>query len=141
MSFRDHKIDVPKTGELLKKSLTQKCKVKGCGELITPYEGPGSDKYCREHQLQLMEYGGLANGNKIHTLNRVPHCEGCGWVPEEDDRISSIDDPVVKNRVVRSVLDVDHVDGDHFNNDDNLMTLCKICHAIKTIVNQDYLRK
>lgn len=30
-------------------------------------------------------------------------------------------------------LDVDHIDGDHYNNDpDNLQTLCANCHRLKT---------
>jgi 5-methylcytosine-specific restriction endonuclease McrA len=38
-----------------------------------------------------------------------------------------------------SFLEVDHIDGDHTNNDvKNLQTLCKNCHAIKTNVSRDY---
>ena len=37
-------------------------------------------------------------------------------------------------------LDTDHIDGNPKNNDeDNLMTLCKCCHAIKTNMFLDYL--
>jgi len=142
MSFRDHKIDSPKIGELLRRSLTEQCRSKGCKQLLTPFEGPGSDKYCREHQLKLMDYGGLAKVSKEHSFSRKEFCEVCGWEPASDPRISSIEDPVVKNMVIRSVLDVDHIDGDHFNNDPkNHQTACKICHAIKTMVNRDFLRK
>ena len=35
-------------------------------------------------------------------------------------------------------LDLDHKDGDHFNNDpSNIQTLCKSCHATKTHINGD----
>ena len=37
-----------------------------------------------------------------------------------------------------AVLDLDHIDGDHFNNvAENMQTLCKICHALKTKANGD----
>jgi hypothetical protein len=37
-------------------------------------------------------------------------------------------------------LDVDHIDGVHYNDDDdNLQTLCKCCHAYKTMVNEENL--
>ena len=33
----------------------------------------------------------------------------------------------------KKFLNVDHIDGNHYNNDpDNLMTLCPTCHAVKT---------
>lgn len=39
-------------------------------------------------------------------------------------------------------LDLDHIDGDHYNNDpDNLQTLCCGCHREKTSVNNDHGRK
>jgi len=42
--------------------------------------------------------------------------------------------------IVHSVqLDVDHIDGNPTNHDpSNLQTLCKCCHAYKTIINRDY---
>jgi 5-methylcytosine-specific restriction endonuclease McrA len=36
-------------------------------------------------------------------------------------------------------LDVDHIDGDHTNNElNNLQTLCANCHRLKTQVNNDH---
>ena len=36
-------------------------------------------------------------------------------------------------------LDVDHIDGDHANNEtDNLQTLCANCHRLKTYANKDW---
>lgn len=36
-------------------------------------------------------------------------------------------------------LDVDHIDGNHKNNNiDNLQTLCANCHRLKTVMNKDY---
>jgi hypothetical protein len=43
-------------------------------------------------------------------------CERCDFVPEDPCQ-----------------LDVDHIDGDHKNNDlSNLQTLCANCHRLKT---------
>ena len=40
------------------------------------------------------------------------------------------------------MLDVDHKDGNHDNNNpDNLQTLCKCCHAYKGNINKDYKSK
>lgn len=48
-------------------------------------------------------------------------CVRCGFVPEH-----------------MCQLDVDHIDGDHSNNDkDNLQTLCANCHRLKTFTNKD----
>lgn len=49
-------------------------------------------------------------------------CSFCGFVP-----------------VNMCQLDVDHIDGNHENNDpDNLQTLCANCHRLKTFLNKDY---
>jgi len=38
------------------------------------------------------------------------------------------------------MLDVDHINGDPADNREaNLQTLCKCCHAYKTVMNKDYL--
>jgi len=48
-------------------------------------------------------------------------CERCGFIPEH-----------------RVQLDVDHIDGDHINNNpSNLQTLCANCHRLKTMLNGD----
>lgn len=39
-------------------------------------------------------------------------------------------------------LDIDHIDGNHNNNDpNNLQILCANCHRLKTWKNQDWKRK
>jgi len=52
-------------------------------------------------------------------------CERCGFVPEHI-----------------SQLDVDHINGDHFDNTPtNLQTLCANCHRLKTYMNKEWLPK
>lgn len=48
-------------------------------------------------------------------------CEKCGFIPEDICQ-----------------LDVDHIDGNHKNNDSsNLQTLCANCHRLKTKIQKD----
>jgi len=52
-------------------------------------------------------------------------CESCGFIPEHPCQ-----------------LDVDHIDGNHSNNDQsNLQTLCANCHRLKTQINKDWENK
>lgn len=67
---------------------------------------------------------------KATDLNKRPYlkykkgyCECCGFLPTHSCQ-----------------LDVDHVDGNHKNNNpDNLQTLCANCHRLKTFLNRDWL--
>ena len=37
-------------------------------------------------------------------------------------------------------LDMDHIDGDHYHNvPENIQTICKNCHAVKSRENKDHL--
>ena len=57
-----------------------------------------------------------------YTRYKKDHCELCGFIA-----------------VHRVQLDVDHIDGDHTNNDvENLQTLCANCHRLKTQTNNDH---
>jgi len=48
--------------------------------------------------------------------------------------------PKKYNSLLRAALTVDHIDGNHENNDpENLVTLCSNCHNIKTIEYGDNL--
>jgi len=39
-------------------------------------------------------------------------------------------------------LDMDHIDGDHFNNvPENIQTLCKNCHSMKSYLERDHLNQ
>ena len=46
------------------------------------------------------------------------------------------------NSVYKCQFDVDHIDGNHSNNNlDNLQTLCANCHRLKTHLNGDHKKK
>ena len=58
-----------------------------------------------------------------YRVHKKDYCEMCGFVA-----------------LHRVQLDVDHVDGNHANNDvSNLMTLCANCHRLKTQMNNDHM--
>ena len=60
---------------------------------------------------------------KPYAKYKKDYCEVCGFVA-----------------VHPAQLDVDHIDGEHFNNEpSNLQTLCANCHRLKTILNGDHL--
>jgi len=62
---------------------------------------------------------------KPYSKYKKPFCEFCGFVA-----------------VHSCQLDVDHIDGNHHNNDlDNLQTLCANCHRLKTQLQKDYKHK
>lgn len=55
---------------------------------------------------------------KYHKGDR---CEDCGFIPKH-----------------KCQLDVDHIDGNHSNNNpDNFRTLCANCHRLKTFLQKD----
>ena len=142
MAFREANMDKLKEGALLKKARSLRCTVEGCDKVVTPYQGPGSDKYCREHQRTLSEYGGLSTGAKVYSFSRKDKCECCGFDPLTHPWIQSITDPKVQNAAIRSVLTVDHIDANHNNdNPENHQTLCPTCHNIKTIKFGDNVKR
>jgi len=56
-----------------------------------------------------------------YAIHKKDYCQQCGFNP-----------------VHPSQLDVDHIDGDRWNNDpSNLQTLCANCHRLKTHLNGD----
>lgn len=57
-----------------------------------------------------------------YRVHKKDYCEHCGFQP-----------------VHKSQLDVDHIDGNKYNNDpSNLQTLCANCHRLKTHLNKDW---
>lgn len=87
----------------------------------------GRRLYNKRCQGCAYEERGLPRSNsykykKPYLLYKGYVCIKCGFVPEHICQ-----------------LDVDHIDGNHTNNDvSNLQTLCANCHRLKTHLNGDY---
>jgi hypothetical protein len=70
------------------------------------------------------------------TIHKKEFCENVdgrlGWkcpVPSE----------AWKNLDMLNALDLEHLDGDHFNNVcENVDTICKLCHGKKSVMNNDF---
>lgn len=102
------------------------CRHPGC---LLPADNAGNGnyhKFCTTHHK--IKYNMGNNGYKKHRKDYCENEEGyLGYYCT-----ASIVDP-------RYQLDVDHIDGDPTNNEpDNLMTLCKCCHSLKTIMFRDF---
>jgi len=122
-----------------------------CNNATTLYAGPGQD-LCDEHRMMLKEYGGLAVLDKPYSFQRAYICEYCGVdVREQAEHHHQMLYPEVawqdvpdirKNEIYRTLMDVDHKDGNHENNHpDNLQTLCKVCHGVKTVMEQNSVNR
>ncbi|QHZ60024.1 hypothetical protein PJKIFABJ_00088 [Pseudomonas phage PE09] len=84
----------------------------------TPFVANRKDKvFCRRLCKQ------ATKGKDKYKLYKGDSCECCGFVA-----------------IHKVQLDVDHIDGNHFNNDpSNLQTLCANCHRLKTFLNGEYM--
>lgn len=143
--LRDPNKDKIKSQSILKEQYVSqcKCKLEDCDNDLTIFDGPGSDGYCREHQLQLTEYGGMGKADRPHTFYRGWVCEKCGYDPREDSQFDDIDDPFHKLRCMRGVMHGDHLERKSDGGADiadNIQTLCCRCHMIKTYKEKDYLK-
>jgi hypothetical protein len=145
-TIRDPNKDKLKSQSILKEQikLDCKCKLEDCNNPITMFEGPGSDSYCREHQLDMVEYGtGLGKADRPHTFYRGWVCVKCKYDPREDPQFDDIEDPFHKLRCMRGVMHGDHLkrksDGGA-DTKENIQTLCCRCHMIKTYKEKDYLK-
>jgi len=98
--------------------------------LKNPIKRWGICAVCGPARLKKKQYGwSCRNKYKLYRSsqfkNKKDYCELCGFVAEH-----------------RSQLDVDHIDGNHLNNEpDNLQTLCANCHRLKTQQNKDWESK
>jgi hypothetical protein len=139
---RDPIFDKPKSLLQIRKDLDKTCKV--CGKPVSNFEGPGSDALCREHQIQQREYGGMGRIDRPHTFHRDWICDECGYNALEDPRLADITDEMTKRRVARVLMHGDHqhrqADGGD-DSKDNVRSLCFVCHAKKTILNEDWRKK
>jgi 5-methylcytosine-specific restriction endonuclease McrA len=140
--MRDPIFDKPKSLLQIRKDLDKTCKV--CGKPVSNFEGPGSDALCREHQIQQREYGGMGRIDRPHTFHRDWICDECGYNALEDPRLTDIKDEMTKRRVARVLMHGDHqhrqADGGN-DSKENVRSLCFVCHAKKTILNEDWRKK
>ena len=143
--MRNKSYDIVKTPTQINTDMGKSCKVGGCDNHVTAMQGPGQRSLCREHQLQQREYGGMGRVDRPHTFHRDWVCIVCNYNALDDPRLQDIDDEMTKRRVARTIMHGDHsnirkADGGS-DNADNIDSLCTVCHAKKTILNQDNLRR
>lgn len=128
-----------------------KCTAPGCTEDITIYKGAGEGIYCRDHQLMLLENGGIAKPERPYTFHKKWSCSWCGYDPREDARFDRIADPKIKKQAQRATLICDHIvkqelaeklgwSFDKIHGPDNIQTLCQICEKIKSAEAGDWHR-
>lgn len=110
------------------------CSHPGCdrkGQHMGKYRADGSAlrrATCSKHHS--IRYG---IGDWAYKRYRKSHCENT------DGRLGYVCEATI---VWEGQLQVDHIDGNHDNNDpDNLQTLCANCHSYKTFVNSDWMDK
>ena len=115
------------------------------------FRGPGQE-LCDAHRGMLKEHGGLATMDKLYSFQRGYICSCCGKDVRDQVKASyellypgrrweDVPDKM-KNEAYRNLMDVDHVDGDHMNNDpSNLRPICKDCHGVKTAIEQDSVNR
>jgi hypothetical protein len=142
--MRNPSHDKMKSPAQLSKDLGKTCCIPGCGQPLTHMDGPGSDSLCREHQLYQREYGGMGRLDRLHTFHRTWCCSECGYNALEDPRLADIEDEMIKRRVARVLMHGDHhgerrADGGD-DSAQNVRSLCFVCHAKKTVLNEDYKR-
>jgi hypothetical protein len=89
--------------------LNCKCKLSDCTNDLTIFEGPGSDSYCRVHQLDLAEYGGMGKSDRPHTFYRGWVCEDCGYDPRIDPAFDDVKDEFHKLACMRATMEGDHL--------------------------------
>lgn len=142
--LRDPNYDKKKSGKRLAEDAHKICIVVGCNYPLTSKEGPGDKSLCREHQLYMREYGGPGRLDRPHTFHRSKEyiCIECGWEILKDFRLADIKSEMKKRQVARTLLHGDHKIRQADGGDDsaeNIKSLCAVCHAKKTMQNEDYL--
>ena len=87
-----------------------------CGNPVRPHTHEnGFVKYWRKYCNYC--HKNTSQEQYKYRLHKKEYCERCGFIAEHP-----------------SQLDIDHIDGNHKNNDmNNLQTLCANCHRLKTL--------
>ena len=146
-TFRDPSKDKLKSHGVLKEQTRLKavCCMDGCSNALSIFEGPGSDVLCRDHQLKLVEYGGVGKIDRLHTLHRKWVCDDCGVDVSAEVRKKyptlETDNPKLFNRLCRNRIIADHQVRQADGGDDsegNIRSLCLNCNSDKTILNEDW---
>lgn len=102
------------------------CEVDDCINVTSanPLKQDGTFTYqkkCWKHRSKKGVHG-YRLSYRPYLAHKKDSCERCGFEPEHEGQ-----------------LDVDHVDGDHSNNDpSNLQTLCANCHRLKTLIKGEF---
>ena len=146
-TLRDPDKDNLKSNAVIKEQVRHErtCLLEDCNEPISVYDGPGSNTLCRKHQLECVEYGGMGKADRPYTFYRNWTCTNCGYDPREDGlRFGHVENEYDKIRAMRGVMHGDHIKlKSHGGTDteDNINTLCVLCHMAKTYTEKDYLGK
>jgi hypothetical protein len=104
-----------------------KCQNCGIVRIIDKPRNKGKRGWvCQKAKQQRNRKSAKNTGKKYYSEKKYRRhvkekCIRCGFIPEDTCQ-----------------LDVDHIDGNHKNNDaNNLQTLCSNCHRIKTKINKE----
>lgn len=148
--FRDPSKDKLKSRGVLKEQirLNVTCCVDGCNNLISIFEGPGSDVLCREDQLKLIEYGGYGRLDRLHTIHRDDVCSCCGQNINDDPRWEKAQTffGIVLTEQEKHEIKRRYNHGDHNgtrksdggdDSAENIAPMCSFCHWVKTVINND----
>ena len=146
-TIRDLKKDQSKSNAVIKEQVARgaTCMLEDCCEPLSTYDGPGSNLLCRKHQLECVEYGGMGKPERPYTFYRGWVCTCCGYDPREDElRFGHVENEYDKIRAMRGVMHGDHIklkSQGGSDTQDNINTLCVLCHMAKTYTEKDYLGK
>lgn len=143
--MRDRKEDDLKPLSELRRieKAAKKCTISGCTNPLTRYTGPGSDSCCRDHQLFMVEYGGMGKLERPHTFHRDWVCIDCGMDIRDEPRFADMTDPEEKFIAMRMAMHGDHITQKAAGGGDereNIGSRCILCHIKKTVLNKDYLK-